>query len=68
MPGRMNGVELIQAARELRPALRVALTTGYSDDVVQRGGVNVDHYVLVRKPYKRQQLAAGIAQALGKPV
>ena len=66
MPGKMNGVELIQAARELRPDLRVALTTGYSDDVIQRGGEGIGDYVLVRKPYKRHELAAGIAQALGK--
>jgi PAS domain S-box-containing protein len=66
MPGRMNGVELLQAARDLRPDLHVALTTGYSDDVVQRGGKDISNFVLVRKPYKRHQLAAGIAQALSK--
>ena len=66
MPGGMDGVELIDAAREVRPGLRVALTTGYSDEVVRRGGLDVDDIVLIRKPYKRHQLAKAVFEALSR--
>ena len=64
LPILLLGAALVEAARDLRPDLHVALTTGYSDEVVRRGGVDVSDIVLVRKPYNRQQLAEAVSQAL----
>src|SRR5690606_27113127 len=38
LPGGVNGRELANRARELRPGLPVLFTSGYSEDVVTRNG------------------------------
>nr|WP_314262428.1 response regulator [uncultured Devosia sp.] len=53
MPG-MNGVELAQKARELRPGLPVLLATGYAD---LPSGEEVD-LPRLPKPYQQAELAA----------
>jgi CheY-like chemotaxis protein len=60
---RLNGVELAQAARRLRPGLPVVLTSGYSANALD-GGVPAGVTVLA-KPYRIAELAAVLA-ATGK--
>jgi PAS domain S-box-containing protein len=53
MPHGMNGVELAQEARRLRPGLRVLLSSGYS-----RLGLQPDQEAMfIAKPYKIPELA-----------
>jgi CheY-like chemotaxis protein len=59
MPG-MSGIELAQAARALRPALPVLLTSGYAD---LPEGVEIGLPCL-NKPYQQDQLMAEIARLL----
>ena len=59
MPNGMSGLELIRAARELRPDLKVLLTSGYSEQFVRPSGVR-----LLGKPYRRDKLAIAIRAAL----
>ena len=59
MPNGMSGLELIRAARELRPDLKVLLTSGYSEQFVRPSGVR-----LLGKPYRRDKLATAIRAAL----
>ncbi len=59
MPGGMNGPELAEAARRLRPGLRVLFTTGYTETSVE----GADRQVL-RKPYGRRGLATAIRTVL----
>ena len=54
--GGMNGVELAQAARSLRPQLGILLTSGY-DDPAQATTSSMETFELLRKPYRREQLA-----------
>ena len=54
--GGMNGVELAQAARSLRPQLGVLLTSGYDDPASHAADSN--SFEMLRKPYRREQLAA----------
>jgi PAS domain S-box-containing protein len=61
MPGGMNGVELARLARARRPALPIVLTTGYAGD--RFGPDDVDWPVL-RKPFRAEQLAAIMREAL----
>ena len=59
----MSGFDLVQHAREFLPDLRVLLTTGYAaetDEMI----ANIKEPIL-KKPYKKQQLAAGPAQRSG---
>ena len=59
MPGGMSGPELAEAARRLRPGLRVLFTTGYADVSVDGS----DRQVL-RKPYGRRGLATAVRAVL----
>lgn len=61
MPGGMNGVELADEARVLRPGLHVLFTSGYTDDAAD--GVDF-HGQLLHKPYKREVLAQRVREAL----
>lgn len=59
MPGGMNGPELAQAARRLRPGLRVLFATGYAAEPPEEQ----DQHIL-RKPYDRRDLARAVRAAL----
>ena len=57
---KMTGVQLANAARELRPGLPVILATGYAE-LPQGADAKIPR---LRKPYQQQQLVAEIEQAL----
>ena len=57
MPGGMNGLELTDQARKLRPKLKVLLTSGYAlDALTSRGRLEAETAVL-HKPYRKAVLA-----------
>jgi PAS domain S-box-containing protein len=62
MPGGMNGFDLVQNARRLLPQLKVLLTTGYADETDEMIA-NIKDPIL-KKPYKKQQLAQALRGAL----
>lgn len=64
MPGGMNGTQLADAARTLRPELPIVFTTGYAEAAVLHQGDVKKASNLVTKPYRRVDLAARIRQAL----
>jgi CheY-like chemotaxis protein len=59
MPGGMSGPELAEAARRLRPGLRVLFTTGYAET-----SVDVADRQILRKPYGRRGLATAVRAML----
>nr|WP_257720590.1 ATP-binding protein [Lysobacter antibioticus] len=59
----MNGKELAIAARGLRPRLPILLTSGYEIDATEPAAT-AEAFELLRKPYRREQLAAAVARAL----
>ena len=64
MPGGMSGFDLVQQAREFLPDLKVLLTTGYAaetDSMI----ANIKEQIL-KKPYKKQQLAQALRSVLGE--
>ena len=62
MPEGMSGHQLAAAARHLRPGLKVLFTTGYfHTDLDMSPGRDGD---TIRKPYRRQELAAAVRAAL----
>ncbi|MEO8278517.1 MAG: ATP-binding protein [Ideonella sp.] len=64
MPGGMNGRALADAARELRPALRVLYTSGYTENaIVHHGRLDADAQLL-SKPYRRSDLDRAVRAAL----
>jgi len=67
MPGGMNGVQLAVEARRTRPALKVLLTSGYTADALsdEHGVIDVAGTMLLRKPYRAEDLAAQLRVVLG---
>jgi CheY-like chemotaxis protein len=62
MPEGMSGHQLATAAKQLRPGLKVLFTTGYfHTDPHPFRGQDSD---TIRKPYRRQELAAAVRAAL----
>jgi CheY-like chemotaxis protein len=62
-PG-MDGRRLADEALRLRPELLVLLTSGYEDAAAAGPGETA--HALLRKPYRREQLAAGIEAVLSR--
>ena len=60
MPGGMNGRQLADEARRLRPGLPVLFTSGYTENAIVHHG-RLDRGVhLLNKPYRRSDLAAKV--------
>jgi PAS domain S-box-containing protein len=64
LPKGMSGVELVRRARELKPDLKVLLTSGYSEEVFAQHGRPDEGTLLLRKPYKRRELAETLRKVL----
>ena len=63
MPGSMNGWQLADEIRQLRPQMRILYTTGYSNVSSERMG-SVAGIHLLEKPYRLSRLAQMIRQAI----
>lgn len=64
MPGGMNGVTLARKIRARHPGLPVLLTSGYSDAALDPGA---DGFEVLRKPYRRAELALRLRTLLDGP-
>ena len=64
LPKGMSGVELAVRARQLRPGLKVLLTSGYPEEVFEHHGRPDETMRLLRKPYRRKELASVLRQVL----
>ncbi|MDR3537147.1 MAG: CHASE3 domain-containing protein [Acetobacteraceae bacterium] len=66
MPDGVTGYDLAELAVGLRPGLKVLLTTGYAGALGSSGsdGRHGTSYPLLRKPYRRQELAAQMRKVL----
>jgi CheY-like chemotaxis protein len=62
LPDGMDGYELARAAQQMRPGLKVLFTTGYAK-VQQPEAAH-----MLRKPYRKQALAAKTKAALDSPI
>jgi CheY-like chemotaxis protein len=66
MPGGLSGRDLADAARRLRPGLRVLFTSGYTEDAFTEPG-RPETGLLLPKPYRRADLARAVRAALEHP-
>jgi len=64
MPGGMNGRELAEMARTVRPGIKVLLTSGYAIETLAGRGKLPDDVMLLSKPYRKADLARALQQAL----
>jgi hypothetical protein len=63
MPGGIGGPELVEAARRIRPGLRALYSSGYTEDAMDNLEP-VREALLLRKPYRRVELAQAVRAAL----
>ncbi len=64
MPGGMNGRELADTARALRPGLKVLFTSGYTENAIVHHGRLDEGAQLLNKPYQRIELARKVRMVL----
>jgi PAS domain S-box-containing protein len=64
MPGGLTGNQLAAAARHLRPGLKVLFTTGFFRPEPVPEPAQSPAETMIRKPYRRQDLAASVRAAL----
>jgi PAS domain S-box-containing protein len=60
MPGGMNGVDLAKQAVELRPQVKVLLSSGYAGESID-GSLAQGGWAFLRKPYLASELAQALA-------
>jgi PAS domain S-box-containing protein len=60
----MSGVELAHAARRERPGLPVLLTSGYEHSALENGDSSAGDFVLLQKPYRREDLSSALRRIL----
>ena len=65
MPG-MNGVEMVEKAREIYPDLPVVLATGYADMNVVEKVIPANR--VLRKPFRIEDLISAVSDAMTEPL
>ncbi len=64
MPDGMTGPQLAATARHLRPGMKVLFATGYSRSALANDLEGIATGAVLRKPYRRQELASAVRAAL----
>jgi PAS domain S-box-containing protein len=67
MPGGMNGVVLAREVRRLYPGMKILLTTGYTENAVERTDPSGREFEVLSKPYLPNVLASKVRQVLDGP-
>ncbi|HTI72202.1 MAG TPA: ATP-binding protein [Candidatus Limnocylindria bacterium] len=64
MPDGLSGWDLAERLRRDRPGLRVIYTSGYSDDLVNRGATLIEGLNFLHKPYPLTKLSSTVRKCL----
>jgi PAS domain S-box-containing protein len=64
MPGGMSGREVAARARQLKPGIKVLLTSGYAEELVHGADLEREQLKLLRKPYHQADLVAVLREVL----
>jgi CheY-like chemotaxis protein len=67
LPGGMNGRQLADAARKLRPDLKILFTTGYARNAIVHDGRLDPGVVLIPKPFTYAAVASKLSDLLDAP-
>jgi two-component SAPR family response regulator len=66
MPGPVSSRVLADRAQELRPAMKILFTSGYTENTIVHNGRLDAGVQLISKPYGRDQLAQKLRGVLGQ--
>ena len=64
MPGGMSGREVAARARQLRPRIKVLLTSGYAEELVHGDDLEREQLKVLRKPYHQADLVTALREVL----
>jgi CheY-like chemotaxis protein len=67
MPGGIDGFQLVDEGRRLRPGLKVLCASGYAESAIERYGRPPPGIEVLQKPFRARELARRIRGALGQP-
>lgn len=67
LPGALNGMQVIEAARSLRPELKVLFMTGYAQNATLAAGFLQPGMALITKPFEMDVLANRIRDIIEGP-
>lgn len=62
MPGGLSGRDVALLAREVRPGIKVLLTSGYAEDLVIDDQPGLAQLKILRKPYRQGDLVAALRE------
>ena len=64
MPGGLSGRDVAHKARDLKPGIKVLLTTGYAEDLAHADDLESESLRVLRKPYRQAELAMALREVL----
>ena len=64
MPGGMSGRDVAARARQLRPGIKVLLTSGYAEELVHGDSLEREQLKVLRKPYHQADLVTALREIL----
>jgi len=67
MPGQLNGLDLAELVRRRWPAIRILLTSGHTDSTQSKQAARLGAFAMLRKPYRRDELARALRAVLTAP-
>ena len=65
LPDGLAGPEVARLAKQLRPGLKVLFMSGYADSETLSQGLKDENTILLKKPFRRAELAQGLKDLLG---
>jgi PAS domain S-box-containing protein len=68
MPGGLSGRDVAHKARDLKPGIKVLLTTGYAEDLAHADDLQQECLKVLRKPYRQAELAMALRDVLDMPL
>ena len=66
MPGGMSGIDLYDRLKRAKPSLKVVLSSGYSEEIMNLGVSVNPILVFLPKPFSVQELAATVRRCLDR--
>jgi PAS domain S-box-containing protein len=65
MPGGLSGRDVALMAEEIRPGIKVLLTSGYAEDLVRDDDPEFARRPILRKPYRQADLVSVLREVFG---
>lgn len=62
MPGGLSGRDVAIQARDIRPGIKILLTSGYAEELVRGDDPQRDNFKVLRKPYQQADLVAALRE------